>query len=204
MTNFKILLLYIVSLISLFMFFGYIHPGEPAQLESLPSPIPSATPLPRPEPFPGAARFVRCQDLSKPNFFFYTPAITTASEKRLTISGTVYTSNLTPLPNALVELWQGDINQVNYSYPLIIFRGRLRTDEAGHYEFTTTKFTLSAPSYLKYRVTYRDYCPLEMYLHLVVEPLSKPAEHIVAKVQVVGPVLHGSVDIVLPVPPPVP
>jgi hypothetical protein len=198
MANFRASLVLIFGLVSLIISFGVVSQGGPVEVEELPSPTPSATPLPKPEPFPGAARLVRCQTMSQPRFFFYVPTAKTGED--LTISGTVYASDLTPLPGALVEIWQGDVSQVNHPYPPIFFGGRLRTDEAGHYELRTTKFTLSGTPYLHYRVTYQDYCLLEMYLHLLVEPPTKPDKHIVAYVQITGPVLQGPVDIVLPVP----
>lgn len=201
MAKLKALLPYIFGLVSLMISLGVVSQVKPTPLEKLPYPTPTATPLPKAEPFPGAARIAHCKDLSQPRFFFYAPNITAESRNALTLSGTVYSSNLTPLPDALVEIWQSDTSQVNHPYPPIIFGGRRRTDGAGHYELTTTKFTSSGRSFLHYRVTYRNYCPLEMYLHLVIEPRPKPAEHIVTKVEITGPVLQGPVNIVIPVPP---
>jgi hypothetical protein len=140
--------------------------------------------------------------VSQLRFFFYVPTLPPETGKALIISGTVYASDLTPLPGALVEIWQVDVGRVDYPHLPLIFGNNFHTDEAGHYELMTTKSIWSERSYLHYRVTYPDYCPLFIDLHLVLEPPSEPAEHIVAKVQITGPVLHGPVDIVLPVPSP--
>jgi hypothetical protein len=201
MLNPKTFFPYLFGLVSLLVSLGIVSQGKLVEVEGLPPPSPSATPLPKPERFPGAAKLVRCQDLSEPRFFFYMPLVTAASEKRLTISGTVYTSNLTPLSGALVEVRQVNINQMNKPYPPVVFNDHLYTDEAGHYEFTTLEPTQQEQFYLHYRVTYQNYCPVLMRLHLVVEPPSRPAKHIFAQIEVVGPVLQGSVNIVVPVPP---
>jgi hypothetical protein len=197
----KVLLPYVFGLVSLCISLGMVSRGEWIKVNGLLSSTPSAPPLSKPEPFPGVTRLARCQSMSQPRFFFYVPTIATDIEKGLTISGTIYSSELTPLSKALVEIWQGDVSQVSHPYPPIILGGRVRTDETGHYEFTTTKFTLTEQSYLHYRVTYRDYCPLLMDLHVVVEPSSKLAKPTFAQVEVIGPVLQGMVNIVMPVPP---
>jgi hypothetical protein len=204
MAKLKILLPYIFGLMSLIISFGLVSQAKPAQVERLPSPTPTATPLPKPEPFPGARRLARCQAVSQPRFFFYMPTHTAETEKALILSGTVYASDLTPLPGALVEIWPGNFSQAkHFSYPPLLVEGRL-TDEAGHYDFATTQLTRSERSYLHYKITYRDYCPLFIDLHLVLEPRPKPAKHTVANVEITGLVLRGPVDMVLPVPPPKP
>jgi hypothetical protein len=129
------------------------------------------------------------------------PLVTASSEKRLTISGTVYASNLPPLSGALIEVRQMNINQMNKPYPPVVFNDHLYTDEAGHYEFTTVEPTQQAQFYLHYRVTYRNYCPLLMRLHLVAELPSRPIKYVQAQVEMVGPVLQGPVNMVMPVPP---
>jgi hypothetical protein len=140
----------------------------------------------------------RCQGLAQPRFFFYVPTLTADIPQFLIISGTVYASDLSPLSNALVEIWQNDDNQVNQPSPPILFSASMRTDEAGHYEFTTMRFTPSEPSYLHFRISHRDYCPLLLNLHPVVESQPRPARQVFAQVQVDGPVLRGSVDVVMP------
>lgn len=193
----KVLLPYIFGLVSLLISFGVVNWGEGIKAEGLSSPTPSATPLPRVEPFPGAARLVRCQALSEPNFFFYRPTLTADMPQKLIIPGTVYASDLSPLPNALVEIWQNDDTQVNQP---MLFNVSTRTDELGHYEFKLMKPTPSRRVYFHYRVTHRDYCTMVMHLHVLVEPRPRPAKPIFAKVQVTGPVLDGPVNVVMPVP----
>lgn len=204
MINLKTLFPYIFGLVSLIISIGVIGQGKPVEAELLPSPAASATPLPQPERFPGAAKLVRCRALSQPRFFFYRSSSDNV-EKSLIISGTVYASDLTPLPNALVEIWQAD-NRADYPYYSITFSDRLRTDEAGHYEMTRMELARLGHSYLHYWVTYRGYCPLLMHIHLITElPAQSIKRPIFAKVvEITGPVLQGPVDIVLPVPPPKP
>lgn len=198
MANFRTSFAYIIALVSLIIAISMVIQRRPVEVVGLSPPLPSPTPLPKAGPFPGAARLAQCQTVSQPRYFFYAPI--PAAGDGLTISGTVYASDLTPLSGALVEIWPGEVRYRNHPYPPILFGGRLHTDEAGHYGFKTTRFRWSEVSYLHYRVTYRDYCPLLMSLHFLREPPSKPAEHIVAKVQVVGPILQGPVNIVMPVP----
>jgi hypothetical protein len=201
MVNPKTLFAYILSIVSLIISLGIASQGKLAEVEALLSPTPSATPLPKPEPFPGAARLARCQALSQPRFFFYRPALTPGVPQYLLISGTVYASDLSTLPNALVEIWLSDDTQVDQPIHSSI---AIRTDKAGHYEFNMMKLTPSEQIYLHYRVKYRDYCPLLMNLHLVIEPQPRPVKQIFAQVEVTGPILQGPVDIVLPVPPSAP
>ena len=131
--------------------------------------------------------------MTQPKFFFYIPTLTSDVPQYLIISGTVYAPYLSPLPDALVEI----NTQVNEP---ILFTVTRRTDENGHYEFNLRKPTPSEPIHFRYQITHRDYCSLVMYLHLLLEPPSKPDKHIVAQVQVVGPVLQGPVNVVMPVP----
>lgn len=197
MLNVKTLIPYLFGLVSLVVSLGIVNQVEPMAAQ-LPSPIPTATPLPKPEPFPGAARLVRCQEVSQPRFFFYIPTLTPDEPPHLTLSGTVYAPDLSPLPNALVEIWQKDNTQVNEP---ILFTVSTRTDETGYYEFNIKKPTPSKHIYFHYQVAHRDYCPLFIDLHVLLEPPSKPAKHIVPQVQVVGPVLQGPVNVVMPLPP---
>jgi hypothetical protein len=199
MTNFKIGLLYLFGLVSLLVSLGIASQGKPAAVEPLPSPTVSVIPVPKPEAFPGAAKLIRCQALSQPRFFFYSPTLTVGLPQHLLISGTIYASNLSPLPDALVKIWQNDNNKPRQP---ILFSVSRRTDEAGHYEFSIMKPNLTDQAYLSYRVIYQDYCPLEMHLYFMDEPLSRPAQPVYAQVEVTGPVLQGPVDIVLPVPAP--
>jgi hypothetical protein len=205
MAKLKILLPYIFGLVSLIISLGVVSQGKPTAVEKLPYPTPTATPHPNPEPFPGAARLARCQALSQPRFFFYIPSETDEAEPYLTITGTIYASDLTPLPDAAVEIWRTETEQRESPYPpptQLFFP----TDEVGHYQFTTIKPTRPEQAYLHLQFVYQGYCPLLVYLGLVTEPRPKPAKQSAfAKViEVTGPVLQGPLDIVLPVPPPKP
>ena len=96
----------------------------------------------------------------------------------MSISGTVYAADcLTPLPGVLIEIWHEDSEgHYNFASPLY-FRGKLRTDAAGHYEFTSLKpariyrhFHQSdqdyLPFYIYYRLSYQDQEPLLTRLSL--------------------------------------
>src|SRR5262245_35618272 len=113
MATLKIWLPYIFGLIVLIITLALATQNLFADIEPLASPPPSATPLPKAEPFPGAAKLARCREVSQPRFFFYVPTTTHEAGEPLTISGTVYASDLTPLPDALVEVWQNNVNQPN-------------------------------------------------------------------------------------------
>lgn len=200
MANFKVSFAYIFGLASLIISLGIASQGKPVETERLPSPTPSAMPAPKPLPFPGAARLASCQDSSQPRFYFYIPTLKNDVENSLVISGTVYASDMSPLPNASVEVSSADFDQVNSAYPPP-FHSLIRTDKRGHYEVAIMDSTWPDWSYVHYRVTYRNSCPLLLHLHLGAEPLPKPTGHIVTTVQIIGPVLQGPVDIVMPVSP---
>lgn len=202
MTYLKLWLPYLFGLLSLIISVGIVFHSQPVEAETLRSPTAVAAPATQSNKSFEIENSARCQELSEPKFFFYTPAVTAISEDRLTVSGTVYASDLTPLSGALVEIWRNEVKRTNQAYSPLLFKGVVRTDHAGHYKFTTVKPSGSERAYLHYRVTYESHCPLLMNLHIITESQPQPAaEHIVAKVQVVGPVLQGPVDIVLPVPP---
>lgn len=138
--------------------------------------------------------------------------------ERLTISGTVYASDCqTPLPGALIEVWQPDA-EGNYEFTHSpILRGRLRTDSQGQYEFTTIRpghppvgrFGL-LPARIHYWVKYQAESPLvtrfffadDPYLDKVKELPSTLVTHLKEKMGPSGPIVHGQFDIVLPVEPP--
>ena len=80
----------------------------------------------------------------------------------------------------------------------------MRTDQAGHYEFTPIEFNRAEQSYLHYQITHRDYCSLLMKLHPVAESKVRAAKQIFAQVAVNGPMLQGPVNIVMPIAPPGP
>src|SRR5690606_24953426 len=88
---------------------------------------------------PELERSARCKDVSEPKFFFYAPPVTAISEEHLTVSGTVYASDLTPLSGAMVEIWRNEVKHTNKTYSSLLFRGVVRTDHAGQYKFTTVK-----------------------------------------------------------------
>ena len=138
--------------------------------------------------------------------------------ERMVISGTVYAADcLTPLPGALVEVWQADAaGQYDRTAPYIL-RGKMRADANGRYEFSTIKpgpyqaGERTGPAHIHYQITYQDHSPFatrllfkgDPYLSAamadspLVIPLTKdkgPA----------GPILRGVFDLILPIAPPTP
>ena len=69
MANFRVSLAYIFGVVSLIISLGVANQGKAVGVEGLPSPTPSVTPLPRPEPFLGAAKLARCQLCLNPGSF---------------------------------------------------------------------------------------------------------------------------------------
>jgi catechol 1,2-dioxygenase len=140
----------------------------------------------------------------------------------LTISGVVYTvAGKTPLPDALVEVWQanptGSYEGYDYPTPAFNLRGQMRTDAAGRYEFTTLKpgpikvGQDYLPAQIHFIVRYQDYKPLFTWLFFAGDPFLNnisPSPDLTIRlseqVGPTGPVWQGRFDIFLSVPPPHP
>lgn len=199
--NFKATLPYIFGLVSLMIAFGIVSQSRLAKAEVAPTVVPLAVAHLKPEIFPGAAKLVRCQALSEPRSFFYVLSPTSEEGDQITISGTVYTAQLTPLADAVLEIWQYDPYRTGDPY-LSPPRAYVRTDGEGRYKFAALKPTQPEQANIRYEVVYQDYCPLHLYLHLVTgsdgQPLKPDAD---TQAALTGPVLQGPVDLVLPVPP---
>jgi hypothetical protein len=130
----------------------------------------------------------------------------------LIMSGTIYASDcLTPLPGALIEVWHA--RPVHYLRGVpFLWREQMRADAAGRYEFATIKSGHEfLPAYLHYRVSYQGRGVLftRPLVAGVLYPKSGPATmpmlakpYIEQVVEPVGPVVQGTLDIVLPVPAP--
>jgi catechol 1,2-dioxygenase len=218
MEELKTVLFYLLSLggliIASMLFTGQVE----VEINDLPTPPGVATPT--------AVAEVKCQltpGYRVPGYlsdavFTNTLAPAEWPGERLTISGTVYASDCqTPLPGAIIEIWQPDAegNYANTHSPIL--RGRLRTDSQGQYQFTTIKpghppvgrFGL-LPARIHYWVRYQDENPLvtrfffadDPYLEKVEELTSTLITHLEEQPGPEGPFLHGQLDIVLPVEPP--
>ncbi len=200
MLNLKTSLPYLFGLISLAVSLAIVSQETGVEVKPLPLiPFP-ATSLPHTRIVPEASNKVRCQTLSQPRYFFYISPITDEAQPYLTITGTIYASDLTPLSDAIVKVWQTDPEQMQnpFSSPIRLY---IPTDEAGYYQFTALKPARSEQPYLHLQFVYKDHCPLSLYLHVITESQPKLAEQpaFAKVVEVSGPVLQGPLDIVLPV-----
>lgn len=141
--------------------------------------------------------------------FTTTLALPNLKGERLIVSGVVYASDrVTPIPGALVEVWQADADG-QYER----FRAQMQTDVEGRYQFTTLKpghYRVDCefmPAHIHYRVSYLDNPPLLTVLffkgdpYLANIPSVKPTliRPLTTQVGPDGPVLHTTFDIVLPV-----
>jgi catechol 1,2-dioxygenase len=134
---------------------------------------------------------------------------------RLRVSGTVYAEDRqTPLPGALLEVWQADA-QGHYSSNPNILRARLRTDLVGHFQFRTIKpgpvqvGCQRLPAHLNYLVSYKDSRPLFMMQFFAGDPYlaNQPPMRagvvtpLVREKDPADPFWHSTFDIVLPIRP---
>jgi protocatechuate 3,4-dioxygenase beta subunit len=140
----------------------------------------------------------------------------------LTISGVVYAADRkTPLPGAQVEVWQanpvGFYEGYGYPRPAFNLQGRMRTDAAGRYEFTTLKpgsvkfGETYLPAQIRFKVSYQDQEPFFTRLYFADDPFLNnipPApEQTIQLIELVGPtgsVWQGNFDVFLPVSAPQP
>jgi protocatechuate 3,4-dioxygenase beta subunit len=140
----------------------------------------------------------------------------------LTISGVVYaTDGKTPLPGARVEVWQANPTRSYEGYdihaPAFNLQGKMRTDAAGRYEFTTLKpgpvkvGQDGLPAQIHFKVSYQDQEPLFTRLFFAGDPFlnTSPASpelitRLSQQVGPTGPVWQGRFDITLPISPPTP
>ena len=199
MRNPKTLFPYLFGLISLLISWGIATQGKPAEIALSPTAL-ATTPA-----IPAGARWTGCRPISRPRSFFYIPSPTNETEDRVTITGTIYASDFSPLPDAIIEISQPNFDQVNSAYPPPA-RLLIRTDEAGRYGFTVKKPPPSGGTYLHYEIIYQEGCPFLMHMHLMAELPSQPLKQsgFTRVIEATGPVLRGPVDIVMPVPPPNP
>ncbi|HMQ53482.1 MAG TPA: hypothetical protein PKE64_20280 [Anaerolineae bacterium] len=183
-----------------------------------PPPAPSATPPAQPPcaPTPADTPF---------GYLPGAPLTTTLAPpdlpgQHLLIWGLIYASDcVTPLPQALLEVWQaGPDGQYDRDKPFSL-RGQLRADAAGRYAFTTVRpgsyevNRATQPAHIHFRVSYKDYEPRYTRLLFADDPhLGKQAEVSPELVVSFGrqdrlyrpPVYHGQFNLILPVPPPTP
>lgn len=215
----RMILVFVCGLLGLIAVYLLLAgPAEPLEIELRPI-SDDAAGLPEPAVIPVVADANTCQDAAQSMRLFYAPdtsAMSGESEARLHISGVVYAADaLTPLSGALVEVWRADAERMDNPRPDVIFRGQFLTDADGRYEFTTMRPVRPDTPYLNIRVSYQDQCPLVIQLRIatapqqnktltktVAVPSFRSTNPLYAQKNVTGPVLHGPVDIILPVPPP--
>jgi catechol 1,2-dioxygenase len=134
--------------------------------------------------------------------------------ERLVISGTVYAADCrTPLPEALIEVWQADLEGVYDRSADFSLRGQMRTDKQGRYQFSTVKpgrylaGDEPLPARLHYRVSYGEQVSLFTQLFFAGDPFLNQFPFVVPplvisltqQTQVEGPVWVGEFNVVLPV-----
>jgi hypothetical protein len=143
---------------------------------------------------------------------FYRVETSRPVDQRLVISGVVYASDfVTPVPDVLIEVWQAPESYSSFppyfpAPPHYLFRAWARTDAAGRYQATILKSSLDDIFPLYYRVRYQNRCPLGVQLVLVDEATGLAngalaaalAKLGLAQGEPAGPLLRGSIDIVLP------
>jgi catechol 1,2-dioxygenase len=229
MDRFKTILFYgliVAGLILASMWFT--RPGDPGDFV-LPvtfTPISTATATPDPGTTATAEAERGCVPTAGTGANGYLPDIPFSVDiappglkgERMVISGTLYANDcLTPLPGAMVEVWQTDADGNYDNTPPYSLRGKMRTDANGRYEFSTIKpgpYDLGqgqGPVHIHFQLSYRSEgsfatrllfqddpnLPSSMATSPMAIPLTKPEGPD-------GPVLHGTFDIIIPVLPPTP
>ncbi|MBI1880476.1 MAG: hypothetical protein HYR94_20045, partial [Chloroflexi bacterium] len=136
--------------------------------------------------------------------------------EHMVISGTVYANDcVTPLPGALVEVWQTDADGNYDRTPPYILRGKMRTDANGRYEFATIKpgpYQLgqqTGPVHIHFQLTYRSEGSFATRL-LFKDDLNLPPSLANSPLAIPltkdkgpdGTILRGVFDIIIPVLPP--
>jgi hypothetical protein len=220
MEDIKTFLIYLVGLVGLIgASLLFANQGEPPELSPLPATAAPTDRIAQLATRSAAVSRAECTDTAQGMIFDDVPgmssAITNSDDGRLFISGTIYASDgATPLPGALIKVGQGMPIDEYQSY---LHRTQLQTEASGRYTFTMENPRPGYPISLHYRVSYQNRCLLSMHLKIITVSLLRPplvrdsdpsfpvsAQSPVAQFSEVGPVFHGPIDIVLPVPPPVP
>jgi protocatechuate 3,4-dioxygenase beta subunit len=229
MNGLKTVIFYLAGLAGLVLITVFFTRGiEP--VEAIPPFMKTATALAaRPTATPSATQIVEtgCQTTpggSASGYIPNTPLTTTLASpnlkgNRLVISGTVYASDcLTPLADALIEVWHTDAAGQYDREPPYTLRGQFRTDVNGRYEFSTIRpgryntGERPGPAHIHIRVSYREDEVLATRLMFADDPyLTHPSSRqqrlIVTLSEESGPdgsVLYGAFDIIMPVAPPAP
>lgn len=214
----KGILFYLVGLVGLAAISIFFTGRIEIDVRDLPTATPTITPtvLAQTEcqTTPGGVAFGRLPDAP----FTTTLAPPDLPGERLVISGTVYASDcVTPLPNALIEVWQADANGQYDRSPPFTLRAQMRTDNSGRYEFYTIRpgsydtFNGTRPAHIHYWVSYADNDPLATRLLFADDPYLADSNldpalltTLTEEAGPAGPRLRGTFDIVLSVPPPTP
>jgi protocatechuate 3,4-dioxygenase beta subunit len=190
----------------------FANQGEPPEITSFPTKISqAATPsaVDQPDTCAGTAHGLIFNDVPG-----VSSAITNSNDGRLFISGTIYASDgVTPLPGALIEVWPEVPVDERQGY--VLLTQIQTTSTTGRYTFITAKPQPHHTLSIHYRISYHDKCLLLMQLDIMdVSVLRHPPVRDVQSsslIETTPPpdhigearlVHHGSVDIVLPVPPP--
>jgi hypothetical protein len=218
MEDIKTFLIYLIGLIGLIgASLLFANQGEPPELSPLPATAPLTNRIARLATLSAAVSQPECADTAQGAIFNDVSngsSTTNSEDRRLFISGTIYTSDgATPLPDALIEVWQEMPIDEYRSY---LHRTQIETEATGRYTFMTVNPHPGQTMSVRYQVSYQQRCFLSMSLKVITVSLLRysfvrdidlslpmPAQSPAVQFSKAGPVFHGPIDIVLPVPPPV-
>jgi protocatechuate 3,4-dioxygenase beta subunit len=136
----------------------------------------------------------------------YIPEMAALAGDGLILSGTVYAADfVTPLPGAWIEVWPESMRS---QYPPYSPYERFQTDGTGQYEVSIPRPDRDKLNYIHYWVSYPNSCPLLIEVNFIPDPapgdpLSVFPELGLEQTEMAGSILRGSIDIVLPIPPPI-
>jgi protocatechuate 3,4-dioxygenase beta subunit len=217
MEDIKSFVIYLVALVGLIgASLLFANQGEPPEITPLPT-TPSPTKISQAATPSAVDQPDSCADAAQGAILNDVPdgsPTTNSEDRRLSISGTIYASDgITPLPGALIKVWREMPREPYRSY---LHRIPIQTEASGRYTFTTINPRPGQTMSVRYQVSYHDRCLFSMSLKIITASLLRhpfatdidpsapmPAQSPVAQFSEAGPMFHGPVDLVLPVPPPV-
>jgi catechol 1,2-dioxygenase len=187
MNSGKTLLVFAVGILGLGLAsFTFSFPGEAVDAgnpaATLTARVPSPTPAPTPTSLPG------CQTTPATGRYGYrsgAPLTATLApppgfrrlDQRLTISGRLFADDCrTPLADTVIEVWHADPEGRYDQTDQFYLRGKLVTDAAGRYKFSTIapghyqRGTTWLPVHIHFRVTIPNHSPFYTQLYFSDDP----------------------------------